>query len=222
MNLNTKQTLFFLVLLFPFVLSAQAIGDLAKNDKTHKVISFSLGTFKPIAFGDSFINDNTESNFGVEFNAQFNIIKKGYVGVRLNGFGLDVTEANGQRLYDRSTVSSISILLGYRFLEQEKYAVTTLGGIGRVNYSNKVNGKRFNDNGTSYWFQLEGEFSVSRYFQIYGGPELRLDRLNIASADAINSRVNNINYLMLHIGMRVSLWNNEDTNKEKEDKDEEN
>lgn len=193
------------------------VSDSSFNDETHKTVSFSLGSIYPNAIGNSYIAENSTQDFGVDFVARFHLVEKLTLGVNINFFGLDIEDQNA--LYDRSRVSSLGLDVGYVVLRQKTFNILAVGSVGAVNYRNSKGGEKFNDTGTYFALGAEFEYVISTYFQLYAGPEFRMDRLNIDAPASIDTEVNKIDYLNIHFGVRLTLWNNEASTEKEEIED---
>jgi len=207
MFLNIKLLFFLFIGFITLQSTAQVLKGGSFNDQSHKTVAFSLGTFQTNALGDSFIAENSSQKLGYDLTSHLYLIDKLKVGIRFNWFRLELD--GDQPLYDRSTAFAFAFTAGYNVVTINDLTIALLGGAGGTHYRNVKGTERFSDTGSVYWLGAEIEYPITRYFQLYAGPEFRFDRLNIDAANAIDKEVNDINYLNLNFGLRITLWNDE-------------
>jgi hypothetical protein len=208
MNLTIRHFIFGIVLGATPMLAQE---NVPKTDSItyKKTVSFNLSLIQPIAIGDNFMANGTDINLGGRFDVRAHFLKKISLRLRLEGFGYDVTDPSATGLYDRGSVLSISIAGGYQFFEGTDFGISASAGVGSANYGNIQGGERFGEAATIFWAGAEATFALNRYIHIFGGIEIRSDQLNINTPPQIQLQFNSVQYIVLHAGIRIQLWNKE-------------
>ncbi|MGJ8665667.1 MAG: hypothetical protein ACSHW7_04820 [Patiriisocius sp.] len=217
MNLNIRLVA-YLFLVCGMTATAQIFGEKTGGINSYKVASLSTGLLIPSGVGDNFVSNGAKSRLGLNLNFSLNVYDNLYLGFRFDAFGLKIEDETFSGSYSRSTTYAASGVVGYKFINKEKFAVGFFTGIGGVSYGNKrTTGVLFTEDGTSYFLTADAELKINRYFQFYVAPELRFDRLNIDAPAQVSDQLNKISYFIVNAGLRVSFWNSEPEDEEEKE-----
>ena len=195
-----------LAIFFSFVVTISVAQE--KPVEYRPVGSISLSAYQPIAFGNNFVNRGLSTNLGGQFETKFYLGGDLFAGLRITVFGADVVDATKAGNYQRTTVSSVGVVGGYKLDVLPKLELLLNGEIGIVGYRNRLNNfERFSDNGYTLRATPELHYRANRTLGIFLAPEFRYDRLSIETANNFNGYFKNVTYATISFGVRLTFTN---------------
>lgn len=186
-------------------------GTLAAQEKPieyKSVGNLSASFYQPISFGNNFVNRGLSINPGGQLESKFYLGGDLFAGLRITVFGADVTDVTKTGNYQRTTVSSIGFVGGYKMDVLPKLELLLNGEIGLVGYRSQLNNfERFSDNGYTLRATPELHFRATRILGLFLAPEFRYDRLSINTANEFNGYFKNVTYAAFNFGLRITFTN---------------
>ncbi|WP_047548696.1 hypothetical protein [Psychroserpens sp. Hel_I_66] len=212
---NFKQILICCLLSFS-VLNAQdnieskeeLPNDSYKNE-SYKTALISFDVYKPVISENSFIGQGTVGNLSFKFDAQFFVYKRFFVGISTGFTFLNVNDPSFTGIYNRSTVSNVSLHLGY---EQPVARNLNIGGsvspFGNATYKNVINQGRLEqqrDYAKPIILRAYISYNISTNFSVYLDYSFRSDKTEINTAPEIQDNFSKIQYHNIGLGIGFYL-----------------
>lgn len=204
---------FYIICFLFFSISSTAQDDKdGSKENVRRFFTYQASIVKPVAFGDNFANDGLKQLAGYDLSLRFYIFRSIYLGAEGGSFVATVKNENLVGDFDQSNANTYGLTAGYTFELNEDHLVDAGLSYGTINYRNSKDGvdDRFVDNGI--YLKVNGQYNYrfNKNVSLFAFTNLRLDYLDIKTSPLIDSFINRANYLVLGIGVKISLSANID------------
>lgn len=179
-----------------------------------RLLSLSLDAYLPIPTGDKFVGQGMEGKLGFNFKAQMFIYKQTFFKIGFGQTYLRVTDPTITGNYEKTTISSQYLSLGYELLPVDKVRLgLSVGVLGNADYTNKENRNNRDigfqrDSAKLNIYELYIDYEAYYFMAVTFNYAYRNDKTKISVPQELQSSFDRAQFHNIGLGLKFYLGDN--------------